>query len=56
MPLDILDTDAVIRLVDQERIDLTIPFPRSGQATLSRTVSGAGITAHLRLRVTVTSS
>jgi hypothetical protein len=39
-----------------ERIDLTIPFPRSGQATLSRTVSGAGITAHLRLRVTVTSS
>jgi hypothetical protein len=38
------------------RVDLTIPFPRSGQATLSRTVSGAGITAHLRLRVTVTSS
>jgi hypothetical protein len=39
-----------------ERIDLTIPFPPSGQTTLSRTVSGAGITAHLRLRVTVTSS
>ena len=39
-----------------ERIDLTIPFPGSGQATLSRTVSGAGITAHLRLRVSVTRS
>lgn len=39
-----------------ERVDLTIPFPRSGPATLSRTVSGAGITAHLRLRVTVTRS
>jgi hypothetical protein len=34
-------------------VDLTIPFPRSGQATLSRQVTGAGITAHLRLRVTV---
>jgi hypothetical protein len=39
-----------------ERVDLTIPFPRSGQITLSRDVSGAGITAHLRLRVTVTAS
>jgi hypothetical protein len=39
-----------------ERVDLTIPFPRSGPVTLSRTVSGAGITAHLRLRVTVTRS
>ena len=38
------------------RVDLTIPFPRSGQLTLSRDVSGAGITAHLRLRVTVTAS
>jgi hypothetical protein len=39
-----------------ERVDLTIPFPRSGQITLGRDVSGAGITAHLRLRVTVTAS
>jgi hypothetical protein len=39
-----------------ERADLTIPFPRSGQTTLSRSVSGAGITARLRLRVTVTAS
>jgi hypothetical protein len=39
-----------------QRVDLTIPFPRSGPVTLSRTVSGAGITAHLRLRVTVTRS
>jgi hypothetical protein len=37
-------------------VTLTIPFPRSGQTTLSRVVSGAGITAHLRLRVTVTAS
>jgi hypothetical protein len=38
------------------RVDLTIPFPRSGRITLDRDVSGAGITAHLRLRVTVTAS
>jgi hypothetical protein len=38
------------------RVDLTIPFPRSGRLTLSRDVSGAGIGAHLRLRVTVTAS
>jgi hypothetical protein len=37
-------------------VNLTIPFPRSGRATFSRTASGAGITAHLRLRVTVTAS
>jgi hypothetical protein len=37
-------------------VTLTIPFPRSGQATLSRQVTGAGITAHLRLRVTVTAT
>ena len=37
-------------------VTLTIPFPRSGQATLSRNVTGAGITAHLRLRVTVTAT
>jgi hypothetical protein len=37
-------------------VNLTIPFPRSGRATFSRTVSGAGITAHLRLRVTVTAT
>ena len=35
-------------------VTLTIPFPRSGQATLSRNLTGAGVTAHLRLRVTVT--
>jgi hypothetical protein len=38
------------------RVDLTIPFPRSGQLTLTRTVFGAGISAQLRLRVTVTAS
>jgi hypothetical protein len=37
-------------------VNLTIPFPRSGQTTLSWVVSGAGLTAHLRLRVTVTAS
>ena len=35
---------------------LTIPFPRSGQSTLNRDVSAIGVTAHLRLRVTVTAS
>jgi hypothetical protein len=38
------------------QVDLTIPFPRSGRLTLGRDVSGAGLTAHLRLRVTVTAS
>jgi hypothetical protein len=38
------------------RVELTIPFPRSGQVSLSRDVFGAGIAAHLRLRVTVTAS
>jgi hypothetical protein len=38
------------------QVTLTIPFPRSGRITLGRDVSGAGITAHLRLRVTVTES
>jgi hypothetical protein len=37
-------------------VNLTVPFPRSGQATLGRNVFGAGISAHLRLRVTVTAS
>jgi hypothetical protein len=37
-------------------VSLTIPFPHSGQTTLSRDVTAAGITAHLRLRVTVTAS
>ena len=37
-------------------VNLTIPFPRSGQTTLSRNVTAAGITAHLRLRVTVTAT
>lgn len=38
------------------QVTLTIPFPRSGRITLGRDVSGAGITAHLLLRVTVTES
>jgi hypothetical protein len=38
------------------RVELTIPFPRAGQLTLGRDVAGAGIAAHLRLRVTVTAS
>jgi hypothetical protein len=35
-------------------VDLAIPFPRSGQTTLNRDVTALGLTAHLRLRVTVT--
>jgi hypothetical protein len=35
-------------------VNLTISFPRSGQATVNRDVTALGITAHLRLRVTVT--
>ncbi|HYN16632.1 MAG TPA: hypothetical protein VEY96_00930 [Actinomycetes bacterium] len=37
-------------------VNLTVPFPRSGQSTLNRDVSAIGVTAHLRLRVTVTVS
>ena len=37
-------------------VNLTIPFPSSGQSTLNRNVSAIGLTAHLRLRVTVTVS
>jgi hypothetical protein len=37
-------------------VDLTVPFPVQGQATLERDVSAIGLTAHLRLRVTVTAS
>jgi hypothetical protein len=37
-------------------VDLTVPFPAEGQATLERDVSAIGLTAHLRLRVTVTAS
>ena len=37
-------------------VNLTVSFPRSGQATLNRDVTALGITAHLRLRVTVTRS
>jgi hypothetical protein len=37
-------------------VTLTVPFPRQGQVTLERNVSAIGITAHLRLRVTVTGS
>jgi hypothetical protein len=35
-------------------VNLAIPFPGSGQTTLSRNVPAIGLTAHLRLRVTVT--
>ena len=35
-------------------VNLTIPFPRSGRTTLSREVTAIGVTAGLRLRVTVT--
>jgi hypothetical protein len=37
-------------------VNLAIPFPRSGRSTLNRNVSAIGLTAHLRLRVTVTVS
>jgi hypothetical protein len=37
-------------------VNLTVPFPRSGQAGLSRDVTAIGVTAHLQLRVTVTAS
>jgi len=37
-------------------VNLAISFPRSGQATLDRDVTALGITAHLRLQVTVTAA
>ena len=37
-------------------VNLTISFPRSGQATRSRDLTALGLTAHLRLRVTVTAT
>jgi hypothetical protein len=37
-------------------VNLAIPFPQAGQRTLNRDVSAVGVVAHLRLRVTVTSS
>ena len=37
-------------------LNLAISFPRSGQVTLNRDVTAVGITAHLRLRVTVTTT
>ncbi|HEX2159472.1 MAG TPA: hypothetical protein VHS79_21205 [Actinomycetes bacterium] len=37
-------------------VNLAVPFPRSGQSTVNRDVSAIGLTAHLRLRVTVTVS
>jgi hypothetical protein len=37
-------------------VNLSIPFPASGQVTLSRDVTSIGLTAHLRLRVTVAAS
>ena len=35
-------------------VNLTVPFPRSGGSTVTRDVTAIGVTAHLRLRVTVT--
>jgi hypothetical protein len=35
-------------------VNLTVPFPRSGQATVSRDATAIGVTAHLQLQVTVT--
>ena len=37
-------------------VSLAIPLPRSGGTTLARDVTAIGVTAHLRLRVTVTVS
>jgi hypothetical protein len=37
-------------------VNLAIPFPGSGQSALNRNVSAIGLTARLRLRVTVTAS
>ena len=37
-------------------VNLAVSFPRSGQTTLNRDVTALGITAHLRLRVTVTAT
>jgi hypothetical protein len=35
-------------------VNLAVPLPRSGASTLTRNVTAIGVTAHLRLRVTVT--
>jgi hypothetical protein len=37
-------------------VDVAIPFPEQGQTTLEREITAIGLTAHLRLRVTVTAS
>jgi hypothetical protein len=37
-------------------VNLAVSFPRSGQTTVNRDVTALGITAHLRLRVTVTAT
>jgi hypothetical protein len=37
-------------------VNLAIPLPRAGQVTLNRDVPAIGVVAHLRLRVTVTTS
>jgi len=37
-------------------VNLTVSFPRSGQATRNRDLTALGLTAHLRLRVTVTAT
>jgi hypothetical protein len=37
-------------------VNLAVPFPRSGGSSVTRDVTAIGVTAHLRLRVTVTVS
>jgi hypothetical protein len=37
-------------------VNLAVPFPQAGQRTLDRDVPAIGVVAHLRLRVTVTTS
>lgn len=37
-------------------VNVAVPFPEEGQTTLEREVTAIGLTAHLRLRVTVTAS
>jgi hypothetical protein len=37
-------------------VNLAVPFPRSGQATVTRDVTAIGVTAHLQLDVTVTAA
>ena len=37
-------------------VSLTVPFPSSGASTLTRDVTAIGVTAHLRVRATVTAA